>query len=132
MAENETVGALREAVAGLTYQSETDADWEAFRWPSAGAPSADEVRKQGRHPKTAPVVEQPVEEFFKNLTEDQDWYGDEEKAVAAQYRSLLTVVKKQLANPKVFKVGSRKLTIYVVGQDKDGGLTALRTTAVET
>lgn len=60
------------------------------------------------------------------------WYGDEEKAVAAQYRSLLTVVKKQLDNPKVFKVGERKLTIYVAGQDKGGGLAGLRTTAVET
>jgi hypothetical protein len=132
MAENETVGALRKAAAGLTYQSETDAEWEVFRWPSAGVLSADEVRTQGRHPKTAPVVEQPAEEFLKNLTEDQDWYGDKERAVAAQYRSLLTLVKKQLANPKVFKVGGRKLTIYVVGQDKDGGLTGLRTMAVET
>ncbi|MBN9516943.1 hypothetical protein J0H58_00260 [bacterium] len=60
------------------------------------------------------------------------WYGDEEKAVAAQYRSLLTVVKKQLANPTVFKVGDRTLTIYVVGRDKDGGVAGLRTTAVET
>ena len=132
MAENVTVGALREAVAGLTYQSETDTEWEAFGWPSAGVPSADEVRKQGKHPRAAPVVEQPVEEFFKNLTEDQDWYGDEEKAVAAQYRSLLTLVKTRLADPKVFKVGGRTRTIYVVGQDKDGGLTGLRTTAVET
>ena len=132
MAENETVGALREAVAGLTYQSETDAAWEAFRWPSAGAPSADEVRKQGRHPKAAPVVEQPVEEFFAGLIQDQDWYGDEEKAVAAQYRSLLTVVKTKLPDAKVFKVGNRKLTVYVVGQDKEGGLTGLRTKAVET
>ncbi len=41
-------------------------------------------------------------------------------------------MNKQLANPKVFKVGDRKLTIYVVGQDKDGVLTGLRTAAVET
>lgn len=66
------------------------------------------------------------------MTEDQDWYGDEEKALAAQYRSLLTVVNKQLADPKVFKAGDRELTIYVVGQDKDGGLAGIKTTAAET
>ncbi|MBN9523633.1 nuclease A inhibitor family protein [bacterium] len=123
---------LREAVAGLTYQSETDAAWEAFRWPSSSALSADVVREQGRHPKSAPVVEQSVGEFFKSLTEDQDWYGGEEKAVASKYRSLLTAVKKQLTNPTVFKVGDREVTIYVVGRDKDGGVAGLRTTAVET
>ena len=132
MAENTTVAALRQAVAGLTYQSETDAEWEAFRWPTAGVLSADEVRTQGRHPKAAPVVEQPVEEFFKNMTEEQDWYGDEEKAVAAHYRSLLTVVKTKLPDARVFKAGDRKLTIYVAGQDKGGGVVGLRTTAVET
>lgn len=132
MAENETVVALREAVAGLTFQSETDAKWEAFRWSSAGVLSADEVRRQGQHPKTTPVVEQPVEEFFKNLTEDQDWYGNEEQAVAAQYRSLLTVIKKRLSDSKVFKVGDRKLTIYVAGKDKGGELSGIRTSAVET
>ncbi|MBN9521975.1 nuclease A inhibitor family protein [bacterium] len=132
MAENATVAALKGAVAGLTYQSETDAEWEVFRWPSAGALFADVVREQGHRSKSAPVVEQPVDEFFAPLTEDQDWYGDEEKAVAAQYRSLLTVVKKQLADPTVFKVGDRKVTLYVVGRDKNGGLAGLRTTAVET
>ncbi len=132
MAENATVGVLREAVTGLTYQSETDAEWEAFRWAPAGALTADEVRRQGHHPKSAPVVEESVDDFFALLTQDQDRFGDEEKAVAAQYRSLLTTVKKHLADPKVFRVGDRKLTIYVAGEDKDGGLTGLRTTAVET
>ncbi|MBN9520986.1 nuclease A inhibitor family protein [bacterium] len=132
MAENATVVSLEEAVAGLTYQNETDAEWEAFRWPSTGSPSAAVVREQGRLPKSAPVVEQPVEESFKGMTEDHDWYSDEEKAVAAQYRSLLAVVKKLLAKPTVFKVGDREVSIYVVGRDKDGGVAGLRTTAVAT
>ncbi|HEX4613284.1 MAG TPA: nuclease A inhibitor family protein [Urbifossiella sp.] len=132
MAETTAELALRKAVEGLTYQSETDAPWEVVRWPSANVPTADEVRAQGHHPKTVPVIEQTVEEFVSPLAEDQDWFGDEEKAVAAQYRSLLTVLKAQLTNAKVFKVGERKLTVYVVGQVKEGGLTGLKTTAVET
>ena len=56
----------------------------------------------------------------------------DEKAVSAQYRSLLTVLKAQLSDPKVFKVGERQVAIYVVGKAKVGGVAGLRTTAVET
>lgn len=132
MARNAVVAALRRAVEGLTYQSETDAPWEAFSWPSAGEATAAEVKKQGHHPNGETVAEQSVEAFFAPLTEDQDWYGDEEKAVAAQYRSLLTAVQSQLSNPKVFKVGDREVSIYVVGRTKDGWPAGLKTTAVQT
>jgi hypothetical protein len=44
----------------------------------------------------------------------------------------VAVVKRLLTNPKVFKVGSRKVTVYVVGQAKEGGWAGLTTTAVET
>lgn len=132
MADSPTVAALRQAADGLTYQSETDAPWEVFNWPTAGEPTADEVRKQGRHPKTAPVVEQIVAEFFTPLTENQDWYGDEEKAIAEKYRSLLAVVRKQLVSPKVFRFGERTVVVYIVGKVKDSGLAGLKTTAVET
>ena len=47
-------------------------------------------------------------------------------------RSLLDVVKQRLANPKVFRVGGRKVTVYVIGQAKEGGWAGLKTTAVET
>lgn len=132
MADNSTVQALRKASAGLTYMSETDAPWEVFSWSPAGELSADAVRKLGGHPSAAPVTEQPVGEFFAPLVEEQDWYGDEERAVAGSYRSLLTVIKSRLSDPKVFKVGDRRVTIYVLGGAKDGRLGGLKTTAVET
>jgi hypothetical protein len=129
---SETVAALAAAADGLSYQSETDAPWKAFGWPSAtGDPSADAVTKRGRHKAGAAVTEQLVDEFFAPLVADKDWYGDEEKATAAKYRELLKVVK-QLSGAKVFRVGERKVTIYVVGSDPAGGWAGLKTTAVET
>jgi hypothetical protein len=130
---SETAAALAAAADGLSYQSETDAPWKAFGWSSAdGDPTADAVRKRGRHKPGAPVAEQSVDEFFAPLVADQDWYGDEEKATAAKYRQLLAAVKQRLTGPKVVRVGDRKLTIYVIGSDPAGGWAGLKTTAVET
>jgi hypothetical protein len=64
--------------------------------------------------------------------QEQDWYGPEEKAEAAKYRSLREAVMRLLADPKVFRVGRRKVTVYVVGEAPEGGWAGLKTTAVET
>src|SRR5439155_3534380 len=113
MPTTETLAALRQASDGLTYQSETDAPWTAFAWPAAqGQPTAGEVRKRGRHKADAPVAEQTLDEFFAPLVGEQGWYGDEEKAVAGRYRALLDVVRQRLTNPKVVRVGERKVAVY--------------------
>jgi hypothetical protein len=133
MPTSNTVAALQQAAQGLTFESETDAPWEAFAWPTArGSPTGAAVRRQGRQKADAPVEEQTVEEFFAPLCRDQDWYGDEERAVAVKYRALLDVVKQCLKAPKVIRVGERQVTVYVVGTASEGGWAGLKTTAVET
>ena len=133
MPTSETVEALGQASRGLCYQSEADAPWRAFRWPSAeGEPSSDEVRRRGRHKADAPAVEQSIDEFFGPLGQDQDWYGEEERATAAKYRALLDAVQQHLTHAKVVRVGERQVAVYVVGRAKGGGWAGLKTTAVET
>lgn len=129
----ETAAALEQASQGLMYQSETDAPWTVVSWPSAeGEPTAEGIARRGWDRADAPAGEQSVDEFFGPLTQDQDWYGDEEKAVAARYRSLLAIIKGVLRNPRVVRVGERKVAVYVIGQAKEGGWAGLKTTAVET
>jgi hypothetical protein len=133
MPTGETVSALQRAAEGLTYQSETDSPWTAFRWPTAqGEPTGAAVRQQGRHRPDAPVQEQTVDEFFAPLVQEQDWFGDEERATAAKYQALLDAVKRYLKGPKVVRVGSRKIAVYIVGTANEGGWAGLKTTAVET
>lgn len=133
MATTDTAAALEQASRGLTYQSETDAPWTVVSWPSAeGEPAGEAVKKKGRHRADAPVKAQTLDDFFAPLVEDKDWYGGEEKAVAAHYRSLLNVIRGRLTVPKVFRVGERRVAVYLIGQAKEGGWAGLKTTAVET
>jgi hypothetical protein len=133
MPSSETAAALQQAAAGLTYPSETDAPWATFAWPAAkGAPTAAEVLKQGRRKKGVPVEEQSVDDLFAPLVQEQDWYGPEEKAEAAKNRTLRDAVKQLLAGPKVFRVGARRVIVYVVGQAREGGWAGLKSISVET
>src|SRR5207248_9210996 len=133
MADRETATALRAATDGLSYQSETDAPWTVIDWPTAeGEPTAEAVRKRGRHKADAPAEEQSVDEFFAPLVAEQDWYGDEEKATSARYRQLRDAVKHLLGGPKVVRIGERKIAVYVIGTAKEGGWAGVKTTAVET
>lgn len=73
-----------------------------------------------------------MDELFAPLVQEQSWYGDAEKADAAKNRALRDVIDRTLMNARVFRVGDRKLSVYVVGQVKDGGWAGLVTTAIET
>jgi hypothetical protein len=133
MPTSETVKALQQAAEGLTYESETDAPWTAFAWPTAqGEPTGAAVRQSGKHKASAPVEEKSVDDFFAPLVGEQDWYGDEERATASKYRTLLDVVKRYLTGAKVVRVGGRKKAVYVVGKTSEGGWAGLKTIAVET
>jgi len=128
-----TVTALQQASVGLNYQSETDAPWSAFNWPTAsGEVTGETVKKLGKHKASVPATEKPLDEFFAPLVADVDWYGDEEKGIAQQYQVMLGVIKGVLTTPKVVRVGATQVTVYVVGQAKEGGWAGLVTQAVET
>jgi hypothetical protein len=73
-----------------------------------------------------------VDDFFAGATEDQDWFGDEERAIAARYRELVALLKQHLSDLTVYQVGEVTLDVYVVGRTPEGELLGLATQASET
>lgn len=133
MSTNDAIAALENASQGLLYQSESDEPFETFIWKKAeGELNAAAVLKRAKKPAKAPVQVLTLADFFKDLTTPQDWHGDEEKAIVAQYRSLQDAVQKNLTDAKVFKVGKKKVSIFVVGKTDEGDWAGLKTMSVET
>jgi len=115
MATNPTLAALRRAAKGLLYPSESDEPFKAFRWPAVkGELTAETIRKAGKHPDNSPVEEVPLDEFFGELTEDLEAEGEEGEADAERYRNFEKTLREQLEGFKVFRVGDRNVTIYIV------------------
>jgi hypothetical protein len=123
---------LQKAVEGLVFVSEADAPFEAFGWEREGKLTPAAIRELGGHKADENVTEIPFDTFFGPLTKDEDWFGDEEKAVAARYRELVKACREELTEPKVFKVGKTNVSYYVLGRSKAGNLVGVKTQGVET
>src|SRR4051812_8078649 len=133
MSTSDAIEALAAASKGLLYQSESDEPFETFTWGKAnGELTGPQVLKCVKKAAKTSVKEIAVADFFKDLTAAEDWHGDEEKAVVQQYKKLLEVIRKNLPDAKVFKVGKTKVDVYVAGKTDEGDWAGVKTAAVET
>lgn len=120
------------AVDGLTYMSETDAPVLMYAGPAAENVAYETILQQAVEERDARVEEVSVDQFFQRSTEIKDWFGEAEKARAKKFLTLKKLLEESLRDLKVFKVGSVRIDIFVVGIDPDGRLMGIRTMAVET
>ncbi len=123
---------IKKASEGLIFISETDAEILPFFGGQAQAVTKVEILSQTKSAADAPVEERDFKEFFARLTEIQDWFGDEEKAIAQKFADLKDVLERNLRNLEVFKIGKIQLDVYVVGLDAENNLLGIKTKAVET
>ena len=119
--DDDALAELSRAVEGLTYPSETDAPFEAFCWGAGGASSGRE-RVEALAGGRA-VVEVPVARFFAELEEVEDAEG---------FRRLRRVLRERLSDVRVFRVGERRVDVYLVGKTAKGEWAGLHTVSVET
>lgn len=123
---------LKSLTEGLSYQSESDYAVEPYaREADKGTPSAEEFAK-GREGEDAAVRELNLDSFFGKYTEEQDWWGEEERAVAGKFQALVKFLKESLSDVKVYRVGGVDADVYVVGRTSSGGYAGVKTKVVET
>jgi len=111
---------LARAVDGLLYPSETDAPLVPFRWRRTEASA--EAAILAREGPTCPVERVSLDAFFEPLQRVQD---------AARYADLKALLQRGLTDPTVWRLGSPRVTIYVIGHDATDWV-GVRTEAVET
>jgi hypothetical protein len=123
---------LKSLAEGLSYQSESDYPVEPYvRKAVEGVPSAEEFAA-GREGADAAVRELDFDSFFGNYTDEQDWWGEEERAVAKKFQALVAFLKESLTDIKVYRVGDVEADVYVVGKTETGDFAGVKTKVVET
>ncbi|MGK7950260.1 MAG: nuclease A inhibitor family protein [Xenococcaceae cyanobacterium] len=73
-----------------------------------------------------------LDRFFARVTEEKDWYEEEEIAECKRYRELVKLLKTHLTDIKVYRVGEVEVNCYVLGQTESGSIAGLSTMMVET
>ena len=115
----------------LKFISETDADVIPFTAAKPDSRSlAAYLAALGIASNEIDEVE--FDEFFRRLTSEKDWHGPSEKKRAKQFSKLRDLLRGNLKDLRVIRVGRVRLDIYIVGVDAGGGLAGVKTKAIET
>ncbi|WP_414530926.1 nuclease A inhibitor family protein [Nodularia chucula] len=122
---------LKQASEGLLFMSESECACEVCLWSDAAA-TPEQVVQLTNHPQDTPVEVQGVDDFFSVATTAQDWHSAAEKETVNKFLALVQVIKANLSNPQVYRLGEIEIDIYVIGQTPTGDLAGIATKIVET
>jgi hypothetical protein len=132
--KTDLLGQIKEATKGLTYMSENDFPLEAFRLELKDKNTITEkdILKATKHVPKTPVELYDFDNFFLMPTQEQDWHSAEEKKSVKRYQKLDKLLRDNLSDLQVFKIGEVERDVYVVGKSKSGEFLGVSTKVVET
>lgn len=123
---------LKQASEGLLFLSESDAPFEIISWPAQGELTPAKLLQLTNHPPDAPLEMLAVDDFFALATQEEDWHDEEERETVKGFQNLVSVLKQNLSQLQVYRVGSIDIDAYIIGVTSGGGLAGLSTKLVET
>ena len=126
--DEEILAELRRAAEGLWYMSESDYPLEAVRLEGAEGPSRGRLVELAGAGEGAEIETRSAEEFFR----DSAAVRAGEPPRPDSFRGVLKVLRENLADVKVYRVGTVNVAVYALGRSPSRGWLGLRTRVVET
>jgi hypothetical protein len=131
---SEIIPILQKASEGLLMPSESEYPFEPFVW--SGQVEEPLVPKKllelTAYPQDLPVETVAVDYLFRHLAQHQDWHDEQQKEDVQKYQQLVEVLKNNLSDLQVYRVGERNIDVYIIGKTQTGDLAGLATKVVET
>jgi hypothetical protein len=117
---------LRQVTENLLWMSEADYPFSIIYWENV---DIREKLLEGKENKKIEVRE--LDKFFSRDTQEKDWYNQEEKAECKRYQELVKLLKTNLSEVKVYRIGEVEVDCYILGKTEDA-IVGLSTVSVET
>jgi Nuclease A inhibitor-like protein len=130
--DDQLIEELKKATEGLLFMSESDYPFETICWKGLPEVSSEFLRTQAELSVDAPVETINLDDFFQVAASDAEWRSVESRQAALKYRNLIALLKENLDNVKVYKLGRVNMPVYIVGQSKTGNWLGISTRVVET
>ena len=73
-----------------------------------------------------------VDEFLARATQEEDGYDEEELEMVQRFQTRVSLLKQNLSQLQVYRVGNINIDAYIVGMTTTGDGTGLSTKLVET
>jgi hypothetical protein len=132
--ESVTVESLKaqisDKIKGLYFPSESEAPIEIADFEK----NTDVVTSlKSLHPDKADyIAEADLNDFYEMYGVEKDWQNAIQKQFAKSFGEAINVMKENLENIKIYRIGEVRIDIYIIGKTRDGSFIGLKTSAVET
>lgn len=128
------ISELQDESKGLYFVSEADHPFATVDWQIEDI-TPEYLSSLTTSPTTSPttkIEELPFTEFYDKYAASKAEHSDAKRARAGSYKKLFDVLKDNLTDLKVYRLGEVQVVIYIVGRSRSGGWLGLSTEAVET
>jgi len=123
---------LTQASQGLLMPSESEYPFEIFTWKNVEL-TAEKILELTNYPPETLIEEVELDYFFRNVATEKDWHDKIQKENVAKFQNLVQVIKDNLAELRVYRIGTIEVSVYIVGKTNDGhGVAGLATKVIET
>jgi Nuclease A inhibitor-like protein len=129
---SEIIAILKQASEGLLFISESEYPFLVFLWSDISPVTPEKVVQQTDHSPDTPIKVIEVDDFFRVATKEEDWHSPSEQETVKKFQNLVQVIKANLSNPQVYRLGSKEADVYILGTTPSSDLAGLSTKIVET
>lgn len=114
--------------------SESDYPFEVFSWESENKENItpELILKRIERSLDTPIEVVDLDSFFELATAEQAWHSSEDKETVKRYQALIKILKDNLSDIQVVRLGKITIDVYIIGKTSDGDLAGLSTKLVET
>ena len=130
--DGEVVAELERASEGLLFMSEADYPFETVYWKELPEMNPKFLLSAAGLSDDVPVETVSVDHFFRIATSEESWRSENERREAKKYQNLVRILKDNLDELKVYRLGSINIPVYIVGRNKTGSWLGISTRVVET
>jgi hypothetical protein len=130
----ELIKILSDASNGLLYQTELDYPFEISVHDNTKETAiTKETILQLMKGSPEDVIEDFDFEFlFSTPTMEQDWHSPEDKKRVARFRKLVSLIKENFIDIKVFRKGRIYIDVYITGRAPSGNIAVVSTKQMQT
>ena len=123
---------LAQASQGLLMPSESEYPFEVVAWEDVKL-TPQKILELNNYPPATSIEEVELDYFFRNVASEKDWHDNIQKENVAKFQNLVQVIKDNLAEIRVYRIGTIEINIYIVGKTNDGdGVAGVATKVIET
>lgn len=126
--EAELQSQLSQKVSGLLFPSESESPIQTVVFEKNPL----DALKEQYPAKADQIVSADFAEFYDKYAVKKDYQSEARKQFADHLAQALDLMKHNLKNIEVYRIGDVNIDIFILGQDSAGKWTGLQTSVVET